>query len=81
MTEIELWQVISKGRKEHIFCGVRVSAYASPCVPVDIRVLRSALEAALGTVVEAVPEPDGSFDDGASISCAVRRIGCIEPRS
>jgi len=59
LDSLRVRQVVPERRKEHILCSARVaSRRRSPSVAVDVRVLRSPLKPAFGTVVEAVPETD-----------------------
>ncbi len=73
-----LWQVIPERREEHILRRIWSSAYATPNVAVDVRVLRPPLKSALRATVEAIPKPDSAFDDVPRIAVAIGQPARVE---
>src|ERR1700677_2836028 len=74
-----LRQVVTHRREYHAVDPVRTSsgtsrcAHSGPGIPVHIGVLHSKLHAALRSVVEAIPEPDGAFQNTPGVAIAIRK--------
>ena len=73
-----LRQVVAERGKEHAVVGGRIQPTPAPGVADHVGVLRSELDAALGSDVDAVPETERAFDDGPGIAGALGQAAGIE---
>src|SRR5580658_367988 len=71
-----LRQVIAQRREHHVVDSVRTNSTArgvhtGPRMSGNTGILRAPLEAALGSIVDAVAEANGALKDGAGVAVAV----------
>src|SRR5689334_4767742 len=74
-----LRQVVAERGQEHVVGCLRLATGSRPSIAYDVRILRTNLDFTLRTVIGLVPETKRAFENGASITRAVRQRTRIKP--
>src|SRR5207253_43718 len=71
----KLRQVVAEGSEDHVIDALRGASNFRPSVLGDVSILRAKLQSTLRTIVNAVPEPGRTLQQGTGISIAISRVG------